>query len=137
MSRAASGPKEISNDELKRQLLSGSLTTSLKRRHLPLAYNLYKQDQLAIKNISVKRASKTEHGQRAIESIKKKWDQSQQLQTEYDNTRNIIDKEIKRLREWELEMIRFGEKHPEAMVINDASWHWQQDQVLFIIYPCS
>ena len=119
---------------MKRQLLSGSLTTSLKRRHLPLAYNLYKQDQLAIKNISVKRASKTEHGQRAIESIKKKWDQSQQLQTKYDNIRNIIDKEIKRLREWELEMIRFGEKHPEAMVINDASWHWQQDQV-HIHYP--
>ena len=134
MSRAASGPKEISNDELKRQLLSGTLQTSLKRRHLPLAYNLYKQDQLAIKNISVKRANKTEHGQRAIESIKKKWDQSQELQTKYDNIRNIINKEIQRLREWELEMIRFGEKHPEAMVINDASWHWQQDQVLIIIF---
>eukprot|EP00483_Globobulimina_turgida_P008440 UN08457 len=134
-SNSNSNLREISNDELKRQLVSGggSSTTTLKRRHLPMAYNLYRQDQLAIKNLSTKRSSSnSDHYMRAVQQIKKKWDQSQEIQTKYGKLRTIIDKEIKSLREWELQMVRFGEKHPESMVINDASWHWQQDQYKFV-----
>eukprot|EP01084_Bolivina_argentea_P030323 56219_1 len=132
MSRSASNLREISNDELKRQLVSGGGTTStLKRRHLPLAYNLYRADELAKKNISSKR-SNSELYMRTVPQIKQKWDKSPELQSKYNKLRTIIDQEIKSLREWELEMVRFGEKHPESMVINDASWHWQQDQYKFV-----
>eukprot|EP01084_Bolivina_argentea_P165505 287520_1 len=123
---------EVSNDDIKRQLLAGSFNTPAKRRHLPMAYNLYRQDQLAIKNIIGKSRSKGEIYQRAVEAIKRKWDASHELQTKYDKIRNIIDQEIKNLRSNELQMIRFGEKHPESININDSSWHWQQDQFKFV-----
>lgn len=121
--------REISNEELKRQLLSGSLGQTLKRRHLPLASNLYRSDELAKKNLTVKRTNRSESYNRTVHSIKKRWDSSPEIQAKYERIRNVIAQEIKNLREWELEMVRFGEKHPESMVINDASWHWQQDQV--------
>merc|ERR1719447_1989326 len=110
--------REISNEELKRQLLSGSLGQTLKRRHLPLASNLYRADELAKKNINVKRVGKTQHYLSTVAAIKAKWDSNREIQAKYERIRNIIAQEIQNLREWELEMVRFGEKHPESMVIN-------------------
>lgn len=131
----ANKPRAISNDEIKRQLLSGgkvTTSTTLKRRHLPTAFSLFRHDELAKRNINVSRTGKSDHYHRAMESINRKWDISQDLHIKYNKIRSVIDNEMKAMRAWELEMIRYGEIQPASMVINDASWHWQQDQFKFV-----